>query len=323
MPSVKVTIKFFSCVDSNFQMLQRKLFFTACGQCVRRSYGVFDLKLVSVRLIKIFTNLQRWLTCRPLRSFLISPSKSVEVMFTDCPIAPEFCKNAVQIFFFADWVRWSYFKAKCIRLWNASSNVVTRFVVRNMMPWKYSNWRRNTDTNAFRWRFWRERCSRNTSASSRSRIAFQWRARCKMQESRSSNVLESVPNSPAHTCKGVLWRVWINLSNGTYSVKRPLERIWNSFGSQRFSNSRWATKKVSAKLIKDIAQEKPYWSSTTRPLPFPLTKSSNGVFRFWVVWLSASARTTLLRSSGITRCSKGDASHSISLIWETENSATF
>ena len=59
-----------------------------------------------------------------------------------------------------------------MRLLKASSKVLTRFVVRKMMPWYYSRMRRKMETRLLRWRSWRLRLSRETSASSIRSTAF-------------------------------------------------------------------------------------------------------------------------------------------------------
>lgn len=53
-----------------------------------------------------------------------------------------------------------------IRLWKASSKLLTRFVVKNRIPWKYSSALRKIDTSASRWMFCAVLASKNTSASS-------------------------------------------------------------------------------------------------------------------------------------------------------------
>lgn len=91
----------------------------------------------------------------------------------------------------------SYLMPRCTLLCTASSNAVTLFVVRIMTPWKYSNCRRKTETSVLCCRCWRSRDSRNTSASSRSKIALQRATRSSIWVREYSSPSASRPRSPA------------------------------------------------------------------------------------------------------------------------------
>ena len=73
----------------------------------------------------------------------------------------------------------------------------TRFVVKNKIPWKYSSCLKKILTSAFRWISCMFRFSRNTSASSSSRIAPHAWQMSRIFCSSPSRSRESVPSSPA------------------------------------------------------------------------------------------------------------------------------
>lgn len=73
----------------------------------------------------------------------------------------------------------------------------TRLVVKNRIPWKYSSCRRKMLTRALRWMSCMFRFSKNTSASSSSKIAPQAWQISSIFCSSASKYRESVPSSPA------------------------------------------------------------------------------------------------------------------------------
>lgn len=105
-------------------------------------------------------------------------------------------RNSVQIFLLASTVKSSNLSAKWIRLCIAASNCLTRLVVRNITSWKYFSFRRETVTRVF-CSIVDDRCLRKTSASSRRRMALQWKARRDMSFNFFSIIAASDPSSPA------------------------------------------------------------------------------------------------------------------------------
>ncbi len=153
------------------------------------------------------------LTCRPLRFFLANPSRSLGSYFVAPLAVTAFFKKLIQTCFLVSRLKESYLTARVILLWIASSKSLTRLIVRNIISWLYSSFRRKTETRAFWWLSMKRVCT-NTSASFRSTSAFQWWASWEMWDNWSFSVFESWLSSLTDT-----WTVSI-----PYSIERK-ERI--------------------------------------------------------------------------------------------------
>ncbi len=153
------------------------------------------------------------LTCRPLRSFLANPSRSLGSYFAAPLAVTAFFKKLTQTCFLVSRLKGSYLTARVILLWIASSKFLTRLVVRNIIPWLYSSFRRKIETRAFWWLSMKRVCT-NTSASFRSTSAFQWWASWEMWNNWSFSVFGSWLSSLTDT-----WTISI-----PYSIERK-ERI--------------------------------------------------------------------------------------------------
>ncbi len=141
----------------------------------------------------------QYLTCRLLTFFLLRSPNSSSVILSVFRSA--YYRKILQIVFFALTLKSSNFIAKYILLWNAPSNMLTRFVIRNTRPEKYFRWRKKTDTNLFRWAFLSERCARYISASSINIITFYLWARDIIFNKLFFKCCASWPRSPAQTCR--------------------------------------------------------------------------------------------------------------------------
>ena len=170
----------------------------ALSQGISGRNDVLDL----VREIREYlrTSSIKQLTCRPFPSLLASQSRSPGVQTVPRLVRATFFKNWLHTVFLVSNPRAVYDNATEILLWNASSISLIRFVVRNMIPRKYSSLRKKTETMAF-CTLLIERACTNTSASSRRTIAFQWWTRRKMRDRCSSRGFGSWPSSPADIWK--------------------------------------------------------------------------------------------------------------------------
>ena len=173
--SIKTTIEFIDELlthgDCLSEVWDKHLTFSPRGQSVRCSNNVLNLKQIVSPADSRCTISN--LTCRPLNLTVTKRLNSLGLISAGPLNVRALSRKCPQIVVLATWFKWSYLNMRWTLVRIASSNSDTRLVVRNMIPLQYSSLRRNTETSPLRTKSWDERRSRNTSASSKRRIAPQ------------------------------------------------------------------------------------------------------------------------------------------------------
>ncbi len=126
-----INLKYLIRCDPGFQILSRQRFLLPYNEIHRCTYTIPDLSdNVGQRERKIYFRLGCRLTCRLLICLRLKSSIFCSFIFFFVDIL---VRNKFQIFFFIYLFNSPNFIAKWILLWNTSSNVITRLVVRIIM----------------------------------------------------------------------------------------------------------------------------------------------------------------------------------------------